>query len=83
MHSRYDHYGVGMQRHDVDSVSQYDNPGVQTEVRGIIRYGVDDTAMPDVALLDNPPSLPDDVPGALDTDDLVPVGGGPAPDSTL
>ncbi|KAI0705390.1 multicopper oxidase [Earliella scabrosa] len=61
----------------------YDNPGVQTEVRGVIRYGVDDTAMPDVALLDNPPSLSDDAPGALDTDDLVPVGGVPAPDSTF
>ena len=83
MHSRYDHYVVGVQQHHVDGVWQYDNPGVQTEVRGVIRYGVDNNAMPDVALLDNPPSLPDDAPGALDTGDLVPVGGGPAPDSTL
>ncbi|KAI0325354.1 hypothetical protein GY45DRAFT_1261010 [Cubamyces sp. BRFM 1775] len=61
----------------------YDNPGVQTEVRGVLRYGVADDVMPDVALLDNPPSLPDGAPGDLDTDDLVPVGGGPAPDATF
>ncbi|KAH9934151.1 Cupredoxin [Fomitopsis serialis] len=34
----------------------YDNPGCQTEIRGVIRYGVDGDAMPDVALLDNPPA---------------------------
>ncbi|KAJ8482097.1 hypothetical protein ONZ51_g5584 [Trametes cubensis] len=61
----------------------YDNPGVQTEVRGVLRYGVADDVLPDVALLDNPPSLPDGAPGDLDTDDLVPVGGGPAPDATF
>ncbi|KAI0356871.1 hypothetical protein OH77DRAFT_1399973 [Trametes cingulata] len=61
----------------------YDNPGVQSEVRGILRYGVDESTMPDVSLLDNPPSLPDGAPGDLDTDDLVPVGGGPAPDATM
>lgn len=62
---------------------QYDNPGVQTEVRGILRYGVDNDTIPDVALLDNPPDLPSGSPGDLDTDNLVPVGGGPAPDATL
>ncbi|KAI0634300.1 multicopper oxidase-domain-containing protein [Trametes polyzona] len=61
----------------------YDNPGVQTEIRGVLRYGVDDNVLPDVVLLDNPPSLPDGSPGDLDTDDLVPVGGGPAPDATF
>ncbi|TFK81611.1 multicopper oxidase [Polyporus arcularius HHB13444] len=61
----------------------YDNPGVQTEIRGIVRYGVDNATIPDVALLDSPPSLPDGAPGDLDTTDLVPVDGGPAPDSTF
>ncbi|KAL1948428.1 hypothetical protein VTO73DRAFT_12503 [Trametes versicolor] len=61
----------------------YDNPGVQTEVRGILRYGVDNDTIPDVALLDNPPDLPNGSPGDLDTDDLVPVGGGPSPNATF
>ncbi|KAI0672283.1 multicopper oxidase-domain-containing protein [Trametes maxima] len=64
----------------------YDNPGVQTEVRGVLRYGdgVGEDTMPDAALLDNPPALPAGSPQAdLDTDDLVPVGGGPAPDATF
>lgn len=39
--------------------------------------------MPDAALLDNPPSLPHNTPGELDTDDLVPVGAGLAPNATL
>lgn len=56
---------------------------MQTEVRGIIRYGVDDGVIPEVALLDNPPSLPDGASGDLDTTDLVPANGGPAPDSSL
>ena len=62
---------------------QYDNPGVQTEIRGVIRYGVENDTMPDDALLDNPPTLPSGSPSELDTDDLVPAGGGPAPNSTL
>ena len=33
-------------------INKYDNPGVQTEIRGIIRYGVDDDTIPDVAVLD-------------------------------
>ncbi|KAI0649905.1 multicopper oxidase-domain-containing protein [Trametes meyenii] len=68
----------------------YDNPGVQTEVRGVLRYGDgvsgddSDAMMPDAALLDDPPPLPAGAPQAdLDTDDLVPVGGGPAPDATF
>lgn len=56
---------------------------MQTEIRGIIRYGVADDTIPDVALLDDPPSLPDDAPGDLDTTALVPADGGPAPGSTL
>ncbi|KZT65204.1 multicopper oxidase [Daedalea quercina L-15889] len=61
----------------------YDNPGCQTEIRGVIRYGVAEHAMPDVALLDNPPALPSGSPGELDDGDLVPVGGAPAPDPTF
>ncbi|KAI0752747.1 multicopper oxidase [Daedaleopsis nitida] len=61
----------------------YDNPGAQTEVRGVLRYGVDGNTMPDVALLDDPPSLPDGAPGELDTSALVPVGAKPAPNSTF
>lgn len=68
---------------NLPSYHQYDNPGVQTEIRGIIRYGVADDTIPDVALLDDPPSLPDDAPGDLDTTALVPADGGPAPGSTL
>ncbi|KZT04954.1 multicopper oxidase [Laetiporus sulphureus 93-53] len=61
----------------------YDNPGCQTEIRGVMRYGVDDDAMPDIELLDNAPSLPSGAPGTLDTANLVPVGGGPAPEPTF
>ncbi|PIL29112.1 transporter [Ganoderma sinense ZZ0214-1] len=61
----------------------YDNPGTQTEIRGVIRYGVANSTMPDFELLDNPPSLPTGSPQELDTSDLVPVGGGPAPDATF
>ncbi|KAH9927903.1 Cupredoxin [Epithele typhae] len=61
----------------------YDNPGVQTEVRGVIRYGVDDSVMPDTTLLDNPPGLADTTLQELNTDDLVPVGEKPVPDSTF
>ncbi|KZT02962.1 multicopper oxidase [Laetiporus sulphureus 93-53] len=61
----------------------YDNPGCQPEIRGVIHYGVDDDAMPDIDLLNNSPSLPSGAPGTLDTADLVPVGGGPAPEPTL
>ncbi|PCH37424.1 multicopper oxidase [Wolfiporia cocos MD-104 SS10] len=61
----------------------YNNPGVQVEIRGVVRYGVNDDAMPDIALLDNPPNLPSGSPGSMDTSQLVPVGGGPAPEPDL
>lgn len=49
----------------------------------MIRYGVANNTLPDFALLDSPPSLPKGSPEELDTNNLVPVGGGPAPDATL
>ncbi|KAI1782831.1 multicopper oxidase [Ganoderma leucocontextum] len=61
----------------------YDNPGVQTEIRGVLRYGVANDTIPDFTLLDNPPSLSAGSPEELDTSDLVPVGGGPAPNATF
>lgn len=62
---------------------QYDNPATNPNILGIIRYGVDNTTVPDLSLVNNPPNLPDGSPGSLDTSDLLPVGGGPAPDPTL
>ncbi|OBZ76092.1 Acid phosphatase [Grifola frondosa] len=61
----------------------YDNPGATTEIYGVLRYGVDDSVLPDVSLLDNPPSLPSGSPGELDTADLAPAAAGPAPDPTF
>ncbi|TBU24763.1 multicopper oxidase [Dichomitus squalens] len=71
-------------RADLDQTAfTYNNPGAQTEVRGVIRYGVANDTMPDFSLLDNPPALPNGSPSELDTSDLAPVGGGPAPDATF
>ncbi|KAH9947844.1 multicopper oxidase [Amylocystis lapponica] len=61
----------------------YDNPATQVEIRAVVRYGVADDTLPDVALLDNPPAVSGGDPGALDTGALVPVGGGPAPNATF
>lgn len=61
----------------------YSAPDTQTEIRGVIRYGVSNDTMPDTALLANPPALPSGSPGALDITQLVPVGGGPAADPTV
>lgn len=76
--------GAYWMRAELDSTQfTYDNPGCQMEIRGVIRYGVSDDTMPDVALLNNPPSLPSGSPAELDESDLVPVGGGPAPEPTF
>ncbi|KAL6309474.1 multicopper oxidase [Sparassis latifolia] len=61
----------------------YNNPATQLEIRGVIRYGVENDTMPDMSLLNNPPLLPVDAPKAMDTGNLVPVGGGPAPEPTF
>ncbi|EMD36964.1 multicopper oxidase [Gelatoporia subvermispora B] len=76
--------GAYWMRAELDqSAFTYDNPATNPNILGIIRYGVNDSAMPDLSLVNNPPSLPDGSPDSLDTSGLVPADGSAAPDPTF
>ncbi|KDQ55438.1 multicopper oxidase [Jaapia argillacea MUCL 33604] len=79
--------GAYWMRAGLDTSSfNYPSPNTQTEVRGVIRYGTSDpNAMPNTALLTNPPTLPAGSPGpmAVDSTALAPANVTAAPNATF
>lgn len=62
---------------------QYAEPGFNGNQLAVIRYGVDESAMPDASVADSDPGAGNGAPGDLDVSLLVPQDAMEAPNSTV
>lgn len=62
---------------------KYTEPGFNGNILGVVRYGTNDTAMPNATLADDDPGAGTDAPADLDVSLLFPADAMTAPNSTL
>jgi hypothetical protein len=64
-------------------LSQYDEPGFVGNQLAVVRYGVDESTMPDASVAGSDPGVGSGAPGDLDVSSLVPAVAKEAPNATV